>query len=69
MKQQADRAKGRVKYFYIGLLQPWLLIFKTFVFVSKVCADWEKIMFWISDADGQLNEEIDHFKAPKKRIK
>lgn len=25
-------------------------------------------MFWISDADGQLNEEIDHFKAPKKEL-
>lgn len=37
-------------------------------FVSKVCADWEKIMFWISDADGQLDEEIDHFKAPKKEL-
>lgn len=25
-------------------------------------------MFWISDADGQLDEEIDHFKAPKKEL-
>lgn len=25
-------------------------------------------MFWISDTDGQLDEEIDHFKAQKKEL-
>lgn len=25
-------------------------------------------MFWISDTDGQLDEKIDHFKAPKKEL-